>query len=72
MSVREEQRYDDSDPQMNVPQKIAPGNRTYTSTTKYGKKTIVIGDSHLQRINRKLLNESLPNCRGTLKYFNGA
>ena len=37
-----------------------------------GKRVIVIGDYHLQRINRKLLNKSLPNCRGTLKYFSGA
>ena len=42
---------------MNVPQKIAPGNRTYASATKYGKKTIAIGDSHRRRINRKLFNE---------------
>ena len=39
VSVRKEQRYDDSDHQMNVPQKIVPGNRTYASSTKYGKKS---------------------------------
>ena len=33
---------------------------------------MVIGDSHLRRINRKLFNESLPKCRGSLKYFSGA
>ena len=57
---------------MNVPQKIVPENRTYASTSKYGKKEIVIGDSHLQRINKKLFNKSLPNYRGSLKYFSGA
>ena len=43
---------------MNVPQKTAPGNQA-----------IAFGDSHLQWINTKLFNESLPNCRGSLKYF---
>ena len=36
-----------------------------------GKKIFFIGDSHLRRINRKF-NESLPNCKGSLKYFIGA
>ena len=56
---------------MNVPQKIAPGNWSYANATKFGKKTIFIGDSHLRRINRKF-DESLPNCKGSLKYFIGA
>ena len=64
MSGRKEQRYNDRDHQVNVPQKIAPGNLTYGK--KYGKKAIVIGDSHLQRINRKLFNESLPTVGGVL------
>ena len=54
MSVRKEQAYDHH---MNVPLKIASGNQTYASATKYRKKAIVIGDNHLQRINRKLFNE---------------
>ena len=57
---------------MNVPHKIAPGNQSNASATEYGKKAIVIGDSHLQRINGKLFNESLSNCRSSLKYFSGA
>ena len=51
---------------------IVPGNRSYAETTKYGKKVIVFGDSHLARINRKLFNDSLQHCRSRLKYFSGA
>ena len=29
---------------------IVPGNRSYASATKYGKKVLVIGDSHLRNI----------------------
>ena len=71
VSVRKELRYDDSDHEMNVPQKIASGSCTYASMRKYGKKAVFIGDSHLRRINRKLFKESLPNCRGSRKYFSG-
>ena len=69
VSVRKEQTYYH---QMNVPHKIAPRNQSNASATEYGKKAIVIGDSHLQRINGKLFNESLSNCRSSLKYFSGA
>lgn len=72
MSVRKEQRYDDIDHQINIPQKIVSENRTYASLSKYGKKATVVGDSHLQKINRKLFNKSLPDCGGSLKYFSGA
>ena len=72
MSVRKEQRYDDIDHQINTSQKIVSENRTYASLSKYGKKANVVGDSHLQKINRKLFNESLPDCGGSLKYFSGA
>ena len=37
-----------------------------------GKKAIVIGDSHLRRINWKLFNESLPYCKENIKFFSGA
>ena len=48
--IRNEQIYDNCD--MNNSQRVVPGNRTYASATKYGKKAVVIGDSHLRRINR--------------------
>ena len=57
---------------MSVMQKVVPGNRTYASAAKYGKKAVVIGDSHLRRINRRLFNDSLPNCKGNIKFFSGA
>ena len=69
MSVRNENKYNKND---YVHPKVVPGNRTYASAIKYGKKVVVIGDSHLQRINRKLFNDSLPNCRGNIRYFRGA
>ena len=50
---------------------VVPGNRSYASTTKYGRKEIVFGDSHLGRIHRKLFSNSLPKCRTRLKYFTG-
>ena len=70
-SIKNDNRYDHNN-HISVSQKVVPGNRTYASATKYGKKAIVIGDSHLKRINRKLFNDSLPNCKGQIKYFSGA
>ena len=40
--------------------------------TKYSRKVIVFGDSHLGRINRKLFSSFLSKCRTRLKYFSGA
>ena len=56
----------------NTRPKIVPGNRSYASTTKYGKKAVVIGDSHLRRVNKKLFNDALHYCKGNIKYFSGA
>ena len=51
--------------------KLVPGNRTYADATKFGKKVVVFGDSHLNRINRRLFDRSLINCKSLLKFFNG-
>ena len=51
--------------------KLVPGNRTYADATKFGKKVVVFGDSHLNRINRRLFDKSLVNCKSLLKCFNG-
>ena len=40
---------------------IIPGNRSFSSITKYGKKVCVIGDSHIGRIKKKLFKNSLVN-----------
>ena len=36
-----------------------PGNWSYSSTTTYGKKICVVGDSHIRRIKRNLFNNPL-------------
>ena len=51
---------------------IVPGNRSFASATKYGKKVVVFGDSHIGRVNRKLFSNSLRNCTSRLKFFSGA
>ena len=51
---------------------IVPGNRTYSSATKYGKKILIIGDSHLKKIRRNIFNDSLINCKSHIKPFGGA
>ena len=51
---------------------VVPGNTSYAITTKYGRKVIVVLNSHLGGINRKLFSDSLPKCRSCLKYFSGA
>ena len=51
---------------------VVPGNRSYAITTKYGKKVIVVLNSHLRGINRKLFSNSLLKCRSCLEYFSGA
>ena len=49
-----------------------PGNRSYSSTTKFGKKICVVGDSHIRRIKRNLFNNSLCEGKAHLNGFNGA
>ena len=38
---------------------VVPGNKSYSSTTTYGKKICVVGDSHIRQIKRNLFNNSL-------------
>ena len=38
----------------NVPQTV-PGNSSFFSVTKYGRRMYVIGDIHLNRIKKKLI-----------------
>ena len=49
-----------------------PGNRPYSSTTKFGKKICVVGDSHIRRIKRNLFNNSLCEGKAHLNGFSGA
>ena len=52
--------------------KIVPGNRSYASTTDYGKKIFVVGDSHIKIINRKRFNNSFEKVKSFIKSFPGA
>ena len=49
-----------------------PGNRPYSSTTKFGKKICVVGDSHIRRIERNVFNNSLYEGKAHLNGFSGA
>ena len=53
---------------LNVPQTL-PGNSSFSSVTKYGKKTCVIGHSHLNRIKKNLFSNSLANGKTYLSVF---
>ena len=52
--------------------KIVPGNRSYASTTDYGKKKFVVVDSHSKRINRKKFHNSFEKGKSFIKSFPGA
>ena len=58
--------------QREPPRKVVPGNRSYASTTKYGKKICVVGDSHISRIKKNLFNNSIRNSKAYLNSFRGA
>ena len=58
--------------QREPPRKVLPGNRSYASTTKYGKKICVVGDSHISRIKKNLFNNSVRNGKAYLSSFRGA
>ena len=51
--------------------RLVPGPRNYASITDYGRKIFVVGDSHLKRINRKKLKNSLDNGKSFIKSFPG-
>ena len=51
---------------------VVPGNRSFSSATKYGKKVMLVGDSHLKRIKRKLFNDSIENEKCYIKSYSGA
>ena len=51
--------------------RTVPGNSSY-SNIKNGKTVTIIGDSHVKRIHRKGLNETLTSGRAFFKNFDGA
>ena len=58
--------------QIENPVVTVPGNRSYSSTTKFGKKICVVGDSHIRRIERNVFNNSLYEGKAHLNGFSGA
>ena len=52
--------------------RIVPGRRTYSETTKFGKKICVIGDSHLNRIERNISQKSVNGEKTYFNVFRGA
>ena len=46
---------------------VVPGNRSYASATKYGKKIQVIGGSHVRGMKRNTFNDSFENPKGHIK-----
>ena len=51
--------------------RIIPGNRTYSSATKYGKKVLLIGDSHVRSIKRAIFDNSLINAKSYIDSHKG-
>ena len=49
-----------------------PENKPYASVTKYDKKIVAIGDSHLKIIKWNLFKNSSDNAQGFIKSFVGA
>ena len=58
--------------QIENPVVTIPGNRSYSSTTKYGKKICVVGYSHVRRSKRNRFNNSLCEGKAHLNAFSGA
>ena len=56
----------------NIPPRVVPGNRTYASTVKYGKKVLLIGDSHIRGIKRNLFDNSMNHAKSYIKSHSGA
>ena len=52
--------------------KVALGNKTYAGTLKEGTKNLIIGDSHIRRVNRDKLQNSFDNTKFFVRYFSGA
>ena len=58
--------------QIKNPVVTVPGNRSYSSTTKFGKKICVVGDIHIRPIKRNQFSNSLQKGKAHLNGFSGA
>ena len=52
--------------------RTVPGNQSYAGTIKHNKKTCIISDSHIRRINKYLFNNSIIEGKAQLNSFSGA
>ena len=52
--------------------RTVPGNQLYASTTKHGKKTCIVGESHIGRFKKNLFNNSINEGKAHLSSFSGA
>ena len=52
--------------------RIVPSRRTYLETTKFAKKICVIGDSHLNRIERNIFQKSVNKGKRYFDVYRGA
>ena len=52
--------------------KVALGNKIYVGTLKEGTKNLIIGDSHIRRVNRDKLQNSFDKTKSFVRYFSGA
>ena len=52
--------------------KVKPGNQSYADMTKFGKRVVIIGDSHVKRINRINFKQAMVNGTPFFKSFPGA
>ena len=52
--------------------KTVPGDRKYTSTTKYEKNICIVGNSYIKRVRRNIVSNSIADGNAYLKSFSGA
>jgi len=55
----------------NSPPPVIPGLRTFSSTVKYGKKVLVLGDSHFRNVKQRLFNDSITDAQAQIHWNSG-
>ena len=66
------ERYIQTQHQLQKSKVVVPRNNTYAGTLREGKKILMIGDSHIRRINRDKLQNLFDNVKSFFRYFCGA
>ena len=52
-------------------EKILPVNRSYANITAFGKKILIVGDSHPKKIKRNQLNNFFSKAKCIMKLASG-